>query len=65
MSTAVVRGRRNGRSIGAVIAGIAIVIVLSVGTDIAMRAAGLFPALNEPMGDNRLFWLRRIVPCTV
>ena len=41
------------RSIGAVIAGAIAGIALSLGTDALFRAAGLFPAIEEPMSDSR------------
>jgi len=46
--------RRTGASIGAVLAGIAAGVVLSLGTDSALRAAGVFPALGQqpPMSDS-------------
>jgi len=43
--------RKIGRSIGAVLAGFAAVIVLSLGTDIALHAAGLTPPLGQRMSD--------------
>src|ERR1700758_4027517 len=42
-----VRPRRLGRSILAVLAGIAVGIVLSVGTDWGLRIIGLVPAQNQ------------------
>jgi hypothetical protein len=45
------RPRRIGRSIGALFAGFLAVIILSIGTDMAMRAAGFFPPLGQPMSD--------------
>jgi hypothetical protein len=42
-----VQSRRLGRSILAVVAGIAVGIVLSLGTDFALRAMGAVPAQNE------------------
>lgn len=42
------RLRRAGRSIGAVLAGFVAVAVLSVGTDIALVVAGIFPPLTQP-----------------
>ena len=35
-------------------AGFAVAIVLSVGTDLGLHAAGLFPALGETMSDRML-----------
>jgi len=43
--------RQIGRSIGAVLAGFAAVIVLSMGTDMALHAAGLTPPLGQRMSD--------------
>ena len=43
-----------GRSIGAVLAGIVADIVLSLGTDVVLHLAGVFPALGQPMGDRLL-----------
>jgi hypothetical protein len=45
------RPRRLGRSIGAVLAGFVAVVVLSLGTDMALRAAGIFPQLGQRMSD--------------
>jgi len=46
--------RRTGQSIGAVLAGIAAGVVLSLGTDSALRAAGIIPPLGQqpPMSDS-------------
>ena len=46
--------RRTLRSIAAVIAGMLAVIVLSIGTDAAMGALGVFPTLGAPMSDPML-----------
>lgn len=47
------RMRRIGRSIGAVVAGALTGIILSIGTDAVLRAAGIFPALlGRPMSDG-------------
>lgn len=43
--------RRIGRSIGALFAGFLVVVVLSLGTDLALHATGVFPAWGEPMSD--------------
>jgi multisubunit Na+/H+ antiporter MnhB subunit len=45
------RPRRIGRSIGALVAGALTGIILSIGTDAVLRAAGIFPALSQPMSD--------------
>jgi len=42
------------RSIGAILAGIVIGIVLSIGTDLLMHAAGLFPPIGQPMSSRLL-----------
>jgi hypothetical protein len=46
--------RRTGQSFGAVLAGIAAGVVLSLGTDSALRAAGIIPPLGQqpPMSDS-------------
>ena len=46
--------QRIGRSILAVIAGFVVVVVLSIGTDLALHAAGLTPPLGQRMSDNML-----------
>ena len=46
--------RRIARSIGAVLAGMLAVVILSLGTDLALHAAGIFPALGDRMSDNLL-----------
>jgi hypothetical protein len=43
--------RHIGRSIGAVLAGFVAVVVLSLGTDVLLRAAGIFPKLGLSMSD--------------
>lgn len=48
------RPRRIGRSIGAVLGGIVAGIILTIGTDIALQATGVFPPLGRPMGDALL-----------
>jgi len=45
------RLRRIGRSIGAVFAGVLAIVVLSIGTDMALHAAGIYPPWGEPMAD--------------
>ena len=44
--------RNFPRSIGAVLAGIAVVFVLSLGTDAILHATGAFPGWGKPMGDG-------------
>ena len=39
------------RSIGAVVAGFVVVVVLSLGTDIVLHATGIFPPWGQPMSD--------------
>ena len=48
------RGRQVGRSIGAIVAGAAVAIVLTVATDIGLHVAGLLPALGQPAPDGML-----------
>jgi hypothetical protein len=45
------RPRRILRSIGAVFAGFVVVVVLSLGTDWALRSTGVFPPWGQPMSD--------------
>jgi hypothetical protein len=40
------------RSVGAVLAGLIAIIILSVGTDMALRAIGLFPPLGQLMSGG-------------
>jgi hypothetical protein len=44
--------RSIGRSVLAVLAGIAVGAALSIGTDSLMRAAGIFPKLGQQMSDG-------------
>jgi hypothetical protein len=44
--------RRMLRSIGAVLAGMLLVIVLSVGTDVILHATGIYPPWFKPMADS-------------
>jgi len=43
--------RRIGRSVTALLAGFVAIVVLSLGTDWALHAAGVFPALGQKMSD--------------
>lgn len=51
--------RRLGRSIGALLAGFVAVVILSMGTDAALHAAGIFPPLGQTMSDE-LFLLATV-----
>jgi len=44
--------RRMLRSIGAVLAGVLAVIILSLGTDIILHASGIYPPWFQPMADG-------------
>jgi hypothetical protein len=44
--------RHIGRSIGAVLAGMLAVVILSLGTDLALHAAAIFPPLDQRMSDG-------------
>lgn len=48
------RPRSLGRSVGALLAGFVAVVILSIGTDVALHAAGIFPPLGKPMSDPLL-----------
>jgi hypothetical protein len=43
--------RRWARSIGALFVGFVVVLVLTLGTDMALHAAGIFPKLGDRMSD--------------
>ena len=43
--------RRTLRRVGAVLAGLVVIVVLSVGTDSLMHASGVFPPYGQPMAD--------------
>ena len=43
-----------GRSIGAVVAGMVLGAVLSLGTDVVLHALHVFPPWNQPAGDGPL-----------
>jgi hypothetical protein len=45
---------RTWQSVGAVFAGALVGIVLSLGTDSVLRAAGIFPPLDQPSSDSLL-----------
>ena len=45
------RPRRILRRIGAVLAGLLAVIILSLGTDVVMHATGIYPPWFQPMAD--------------
>jgi surface polysaccharide O-acyltransferase-like enzyme len=46
------RLRRTLRSIGAVLAGLLAIIILSSATDMALHATGIFPPFGQPMADG-------------
>jgi hypothetical protein len=48
--------KQTGRSVLALLASFAAVIVLSLGTDVLLHATGIFPPWGEPMSDS-LFML--------
>lgn len=43
--------RRLGRSIGAVLGGLLVGVILSLGTDLLLHATGVFPPWGQPMSD--------------
>ena len=45
--------RRIGRSIGAVLAGIFVGVVLTLATDIVLHVAGVYPPLDQPIGTSQ------------
>lgn len=44
------------RSVGALLAGFVVVVVLSLGTDVVLRATGLFPPFGRPMSTGRFVY---------
>ncbi len=46
--------RRIGRSIGAVLAGFVVVVILSIGTDLLLHAIGILPRLGDAVSDSLL-----------
>ncbi len=55
--------RRIGRSIGAVLAGVLAIVVLSLATDVVLHATGIFPPMGQPMSDA--LFLLATAYCTV
>jgi hypothetical protein len=53
------KGKNVGRSIWAVVGGFLAVVILSIGTDAGLHAAGIFPRLGQQMSDG-LFVLATI-----
>lgn len=51
--------RRIGRSIAALVAGFIAAVILSLGTDFALHAAGLWPDMRQPM-TPQLFLLATV-----
>jgi hypothetical protein len=49
--------RRIARSVLALLAGIFTGVILSLGTDLVMRATGVFPPLGQPLGNWLLLWV--------
>jgi len=45
-------GGQFWKSIGAVLAGVVSVFVLSLGTDVVLHATGVFPPWGQPMGEG-------------
>jgi hypothetical protein len=44
--------RRTLRSIGAVFAGLLVIVIISIATDMVMHGSGVFPPLGAPMSDS-------------
>ncbi len=44
--------RRVGRSVLAVLAGFLVILVLSLGTDVALHASGIYPPWGKTMADS-------------
>jgi hypothetical protein len=43
---------RRGRSLAAIVAGLVVIFVLSIGTDQILHATGVFPPWGQPMSDS-------------
>src|ERR1051326_2102996 len=54
------RPRRIGRSLGALAAGFAIVVILTLATDIALHAAGALPPLGQPTSNPLVLLLATV-----
>lgn len=48
------RSRHTGRSIGAVLAGMVVGLVLTLGTDLLLHRMGVFPPSGQPAGNGPL-----------
>lgn len=46
------QGKRIGRSVLALFLGFVVVVALSLGTDLALHAAGIYPELGKRMTDT-------------
>src|SRR5215510_11132783 len=46
------RPRRTWRSIGAVLAGFLVIVIISIATDMVMQGSGVVPPLGAPMSDS-------------
>lgn len=65
MSRVEAKGSRHIiRSIGAIVAGFLVIVVLSVGTDVVMHATGIYPPWFQYMPDWLLCWPLRIALST-
>jgi hypothetical protein len=54
MRTDTQSSRHIGRSIGAVLAGFIVVVILSIGTDLLLHAIGILPRLGDQVSDSLL-----------
>jgi len=48
--------QHRGSSVGAVVAGLIVTALLSVGTDAVMHGTGIFPVSGQPMPDRLFAW---------
>lgn len=48
--------RNIRRSVGAVVAGLLFVIIISTATDALLHATGIFPPWGKPMSDSLFLW---------
>ena len=48
--------RRWGKTVGAILAGFVVVVILSLATDGILHALGIFPALGQRMSEKLFVW---------
>jgi len=51
-----VPARQTGKSVWAIVAGLLVVVILSIGTDVVLNKLGIYPALGQRMEDKLFAW---------